>query len=94
MLRIFWASALAFALSAAAIAGGLARVTLDVPSMNCSLCPIAVSGVLRKQPGVREATADLASKTARVVFDPDETSPARLARAVSEAGYPAKPRTP
>lgn len=91
MFRLFLASALA--LASVALAGEAARVTLDVPSMNCSLCPIAVSGVLRKQPGVREVKADLESKTAQVVFDPDRTSPARLARAVSDAGYPATPRT-
>jgi mercuric ion binding protein len=92
MFRIFLASALA--LASAANAAGPARVTLDVPSMNCSLCPIAVSGVLRKQPGVREAIADLASKTAQAIYDPDKTTPARLAKAVSGAGYPATPRAP
>jgi len=70
------------------------RAILDVPSMNCSLCPIAVAGVLRKQSGVREATADLASKSAQVVYDPDQTTPERLAQAVTEAGYPARPRAP
>jgi len=92
MFRLFLASALA--LATAALAGESARVTLDVPGMNCSLCPIAVSGVLRKQPGVREVKADLESKTAQVEFDPSRTAPARLAQAVSDSGYPAKPRTP
>lgn len=90
--RIFLASALA--LATAVIAAEPARLTLDVPSMNCSLCPIAVAAVLRKQPGVREASADLGTKTAVVVFDPETTSPGRLAKAVSDAGYPATPRTP
>jgi mercuric ion binding protein len=92
MFRICWLSVLVLALAAPAGAGEPARVTLDVPSMNCSLCPIAVSGVLRKQPGVREATADLASKSAQVVYDPEQTTPERLAQVVSDAGYPAKPR--
>jgi mercuric ion binding protein len=92
MFRILLASALA--LVGTAIAAEPARATLDVPTMNCSLCPIAVSAVLREQPGVHEATADLATRTARVVFDPEKTSPARLAKAVSDAGYPASPRTP
>lgn len=91
MFRLFLASALA--LASAAFAGEAARVILEVPSMNCSLCPIAVSGVLRKQPGVHEVKADLETKTAQVVFDPDKTSPGRLAQAVSDAGYPATPRT-
>lgn len=94
MLRIFSASALILSLVTAAIAAEPVRATLDVPSMDCSLCPIAVSGVLRKQPGVRKATADLASKTAQVLFDPEKTSAARLAQAVSDAGYPATPRRP
>lgn len=92
MSRCFLASALALMLTAQAAEP--VRVTLDVPSMNCSLCPIAVAGVLRKQPGVREATADLASKSAQVVYDPGQTTPERLAKAVSGAGYPASPRAP
>lgn len=94
MFPTFLASALALALATAGIAAETASVTLDVPGMTCSLCPIAVSGVLRKQPGVRNATADLATKTAQIVFDPEKTSPARLAQAVSEAGYPATARSP
>lgn len=94
MFRIFLTSALVLWSATAAIAAEPVRATLDVPSMNCSLCPIAVSGVLRKRPGVREATANLATKTAQVVYDPAMTSPARLAQAVSDAGYPATPRAP
>jgi len=94
MFRFFWASALAAALAAPALAGESARVTLEVPGMNCSLCPIAVAGVLRKQHGVQEASADLASKTARVVYDPGQTTAERLAKAVTDAGYAAKPRAP
>lgn len=91
MFRTFSASVL-LSLSALAYAAEPVRVVLDVPSMNCSLCPIAVAGVLRKQPGVQEASADLASKTAQIVYDPDQTTPGRLARAVTDAGYPARPR--
>ena len=93
MFRFLSVSVLALGVVTASAAGPT-RVTLDVPSMNCSLCPIAVSGVLRKQPGVMEATADLASKSAQVLYDPDQTSPDRLAKAVSDAGYPATPRKP
>lgn len=94
MSRFCWVSALVLALAASAGAAEQRRVTLDVPSMNCSLCPVAVAGVLRKQPGVREASADLATKTARIEYDPERTTPERLAEAVTDAGYPAKPRAP
>jgi mercuric ion binding protein len=93
MSRI-WSLSLLLALTGAASAAEPARVILDVPSMNCSLCPIAVTRVLRRQPGVREASASLETKSAVVVFDPERTSAERLARAVSSAGYPATPRKP
>lgn len=62
--------------------------------MNCSLCPVAVWGVLRKQPRVHAASAELASKTARAAYDPDQSTPERLAQAVTDAGYKAKPKAP
>jgi len=93
MFRFLSVSMLAIGVATAS-AGEPVRVTLEVPSMNCSLCPITVSRVLREQPGVKQATADLASKTAQVLYDPDQISPARLANAVSNAGYPATPRAP
>ncbi|HEX5093837.1 MAG TPA: heavy metal-associated domain-containing protein [Burkholderiales bacterium] len=92
MSRICWISALI--LAGAAQAAEPAHVTLDVPGMNCSLCPLAVVRVLRRQPGVRDASASLDTKSAAVDFDPALTSPARLARAVSNTGYPATPREP
>ncbi len=93
MSRIWLLSAL-LALAGIAAAAEPVRVTLDVPSMNCSLCPIAVARVLRRQPGVREASASLETKSAAVVFDPERTTAAQLAHAVSDAGYPATPRAP
>lgn len=98
MHPISWVSAvsalLALALAASAGAAEPRRVTLDIPSMNCSLCPITVSRALRKLPGVLNVDADLASKSALVSYDPDKMSPERLAQAVNDAGYPATPRTP
>jgi len=43
-------------------------------------------------PGVIEAKADLATKTAEAKYDPDRTSPDALAKAVSNAGFPATPK--
>jgi mercuric ion binding protein len=94
MSRIFWVSALAAALAFTAHAGEPKRVVLDVPSMNCSLCPISVKKALERVPGVLEAKADLATKSAKVTFDPDRASPQALARAVTDAGYPASVRKP
>ena len=70
-------------------AGEPKRVVLDVPSMNCSLCPLTVRKVLERVPGVIEARASYEAKRAEVTYDPDKVSPAALAKVVSEAGYPA-----
>lgn len=68
------------------------KVTLDVKGMTCATCPLTVKVVLGKQPGVQQVKVDSIANTAEVTFDSARTSPQRLASAVTEAGYPAKPR--
>lgn len=92
MFRFSWASAAILAVALAASAAEPARVVMDVPTMNCSLCPISVKKALERVPGVIEASADLATKTAEAKYDPDRTSPDALAKAVSNAGFPATPK--
>lgn len=87
MFRLFSASLLVIALAAGAAEPQ--RVVLDVPGMNCSLCPISVKKALERVPGVTAAKADLATKSAEAIYDPDKVSPEALARAVTNAGYPA-----
>jgi len=67
-------------------------VTLDIPDMNCSLCPPTVSTALKRVPGVIDVKAVLATRSAEVRYDPAKVAPAQLERAVTEAGYPAKVR--
>jgi mercuric ion binding protein len=81
-------------LATAASAAEPKRVVLDVPSMNCSLCPISVKKALERVPGVLDAKADLATGRAEATYDPDRVSPETLAKAVTNAGYPASIRTP
>ena len=94
MSRIFWVSALGAALAFTAHAGEPKRVVLDVPGMNCPLCPISVKKALERVPGVLQAKADFSSRTAEVRYDPDRASPEALAKAVTNAGYPASIRKP
>ena len=92
MARIFSASVLVALLAFTVHAGEPKRVVLDVPGMNCSLCPISVKKALERVPGVFEAKADLATRSAEATFDPDRATPEALARAVTNAGYPASIR--
>ena len=69
-------------------AGTLQTVTLEVKNMSCAVCPITVKKALEKVPGVTSVTVDFDKKSATVTFDPDKVSPATLAKATSDAGYP------
>ena len=91
MRRIFWASLFALACGGANAAEP-ERITLDIPGMDCALCPITVSKALKRVPGVIEVRAELATKSADVTYDPAKTAPAQLERAVMQAGYPATAR--
>ena len=69
-------------------AGALQTVTLEVKNMSCAVCPITVKKALEKVSGVTSVTVDFDKKSATVTFDPDKVSPATLAKATSDAGYP------
>lgn len=67
-----------------------ARVRLHVDGMHCATCPITVRLVLRRLPGVHEAAVSAATKRAMVVYDPRRVTPARMVRAITDAGYRAR----
>ena len=64
-------------------------VTLDVPGMTCSSCPITVKKALTKVNGVLQVKASFEKKEAVVTFDDSKTSVAKLSLATANAGYPA-----
>ncbi|MDP2818864.1 MAG: mercury resistance system periplasmic binding protein MerP [Polaromonas sp.] len=63
-------------------------VTLSVPGMTCSACPITVKVALSKTPGVEKAEVSYEKRQARVVFDNAKTSATVLTQATANAGYP------
>lgn len=69
-------------------------MVLDVAGMTCSLCPLTVRKVLERVPGVLEARVDFSQRRAITKYDPDKASPEALAKAVADAGFPAKERRP
>ena len=91
MRPIFLASLVAFLVGSANAAEPV-RVTLDVPDMNCALCPVTVSKALKRVPGVIDVRAELSTRSAEVSYDPAKVGTVQLERAVTEAGYPAKAR--
>ena len=61
--------------------------TLDIQGMTCPACPITVTKLLRKVPGVSEAAVDGKTHIAKITFDPDKTQPEQLAKAVAAIGF-------
>jgi len=64
-------------------------VSISVEGMSCQHCVKTVQGALAAAPGVTSAAVDLASKSARVEFDPAATSVAKLMQAVNSTGFQA-----
>jgi Cu+-exporting ATPase len=66
-----------------------AQIDLGIGGMTCASCVLRVEKALKKQPGVSEATVNLATESARVLMVDGETpeSLARIKRAVRDAGY-------
>ena len=65
------------------------RVTFAVQGMTCAACANRIEKALSRMAGVREATVNLATERASVVFDPREVSLDQMAAKVRALGYEA-----
>jgi copper chaperone len=65
------------------------HLTLQIEGMSCGHCVARVSKALTAVPGV--AVDDVQIGQASVRFDPALASADAIARAVGDAGYPARP---
>lgn len=67
-------------------------VTLSVPGMTCSACPITVKKALSKVEGVSKVDVSYEKRQAVVTFDDAKASVEQLTRATTDAGYPSSAR--
>jgi P-type Cu+ transporter len=67
-----------------------AAITLPVSGMTCAACQSHVQHSLSAVPGVLAANVNLATRSARVEYEPARTTPAQLVEAVREGGYDAE----
>ena len=63
-------------------------VTLSVPGMTCSACPLTVKLALNKTPGVSKTDVSYGKLQAVVSFDDAKTNVQALTKATADAGYP------
>src|SRR5581483_2948006 len=66
---------------------GNREITFAVTGMTCASCVRRIERALGKVAGVQEATVNLATEKARVVYDPTVATTAELKAAVKKAGY-------
>jgi len=75
-------------------AGGLSDVALLLDGMRCGACVWLLETFLQRQPGVRSATVNFATRRAHLSFDGGETNLPSLLAAVARVGYRAFPYDP
>src|SRR5260370_29251589 len=63
-------------------------VTLSVPGMTCSACPLTFKQSLQRVNGVEKVAVAFEPKEAVVTFDDAKTSVDKLRDATANAGYP------
>jgi len=69
---------------------GERTVRFSVDKMYCDACPLIVSKAMQGVKGVKSAKADYKTKIAVVVFDDSVATEDAIAKASSNAGYPAR----
>jgi mercuric ion binding protein len=62
--------------------------TLAIEGMTCASCAVTVKIALGRLPGIVEVQVDTANGRAVVRFDRAQVDAARIAAAITDAGYP------
>ena len=64
-------------------------VALNVPTMDCSTCPLTIKAALLKVPGVTKAVVSYKKREAIVSFDDSKATLDDIKKATDDVGYPA-----
>ncbi|GAB3319559.1 MULTISPECIES: heavy-metal-associated domain-containing protein [Luteimonas] len=65
------------------------QVVLRVENMTCPACNITIEKALDAVPGVTTKRIDAKAATVSVGFDAERTNVAAIAKAITDAGFPA-----
>ena len=65
------------------------QVVLQVENMTCPACSITIEKALDKVPGITTKHIDTRADIVTVAFDTERTNAAAIAKAITEAGFPA-----
>ena len=67
--------------------------TFAIRNMTCATCPIAVKTAMSRVAGVKTVKVDFDTKTALVTYNASIATPAEIAAASTDVGYPAQLRS-
>ena len=93
-MRVFVLGLVAMLWTGLALAATPQTVVLQVKNMACPACSITIEKALEKVPGVSGQRIDTEAGTVAVTFDAERTSVLKVADAITNAGFPAKAKTP
>ncbi|MFY9316089.1 MAG: MerR family transcriptional regulator [Burkholderiales bacterium] len=60
---------------------------MKIDGMQCEGCASTIQSILAREPGVKSSSVSFAQRSASVFYDPKETDAARVAEAVTKAGF-------
>lgn len=66
---------------------------MKIDGMQCDGCAGTIQSILSREPGVKSASVSFPKRIASVFYDPEDTDAARLAEAVTKAGFTVEGRT-
>src|SRR6266566_782329 len=68
------------------------RAMLALEGLTCASCAMRIEKGLKKVPGVRDASVNLATEQAAVTYDPAQTNLEQMIQKVEAVGYKARPQ--
>ncbi len=69
------------------------EISFIIAGIRCAACIWLIESILKKIPGVKDATINYGTHRGRVRFDPKPTSAARIFQTITRLGYVPKPFT-
>jgi Cu2+-exporting ATPase len=71
--------------------GDCSAIDIIIDGIRCATCVWLNEKIIGRLPGVREVRVNYATSRARVLFDPEEITPARIFARIGELGYLPRP---
>jgi MerR family copper efflux transcriptional regulator len=73
-------------------AASMKSLEMKIDGMQCEGCAGTIQAILSREPGVKSSSVSFEKRAASVFYDPNETDAARVAEAVTKAGFTVESR--